>query len=151
MNYEVEIELELSRDRVIELFDDPDNLAKWQVGFVSMEHVSGEKGKAGAKSALVYQMGKRRVEMVETILVRDLPVQFDATYDAKGVFNVVRNRFEELGPDRTRWVSENEFRFGGFMKVIGFVMKSAFPKQSLKYMTDFKAFAERGVDVRDQE
>lgn len=151
MNYEVEIELELPRDRVAALFDDPENLPKWQRGLLSIEPLAGEPGTPGATSKLVFQMGKREMEMVETILVRDLPERFEAVYDAKNVHNVSRHRFEELGPDRTRWVAENEFRFSGFMKVIGFLMKGAFPKQSLQYMTDFKAFAERGVDVRDAD
>ena len=149
MKYTVSIDLDLPRSKVIELFDDPDNLAKWQRGLQSFELMSGEAGQPGAKSALVYQMGKRRIEMVETIIERELPERFSGTYDAKGVHNVVRNRFLEVGPEKTRWESENEFQFQGFMKLIGVLMKGAFPKQSLKYMEDFKAFAERGVDVRD--
>ena len=147
MKYTVETEINLPRDRVIELFDNPDNMFKWQEGLQSFEHVSGEPGQPGAKSLLVYQMGKRRIEMMETITARNLPDDFDGTYDAKGVHNVIKNRFVEVGPNKTRWVSENEFRFQGFMKVIGLLFQSAFPKQSLKYMQDFKAFAEEGKDV----
>jgi len=33
------------------------------------------------------------------------------------------------------------------MKIVAFFMKGAFAKQSLKYIQDFKAFAEDGVDV----
>jgi hypothetical protein len=95
-------------------------------------------------------MGKRTIEMIETISIRNLPDEFSGTYDAKGVHNVVRNRFIEMGPDKTKLESENEFQFTGFMKLIGFFMRSAFPKQSLKYLKDFKAFAEEGKDVRDQ-
>ena len=124
-------------------------MPKWQRGLVSFEPISGEPGQPGAKSNLVYQMGKRRIEMVETILTRELPDRFDGTYDAPSVHNVVKNRFLELGPTRTKWVSENEFHFRGFMKIIGLLFRGAFPKQSLKYMEDFKAFAERGRDVRE--
>ena len=149
MKYSVEIEIDLPRDRVIELFDDTENLYKWQEGLLRFEPISGEPGQPGAKSKLAFRMGKRELEMVETITERALPDRFDGTYETKGVYNVVRNRFEALGPDRTRWVSENEFRFSGFMKVIGFLMRGSFPKTSMKYLTNFKAFAEEGRDVRD--
>jgi len=36
MKYEIEIDISLSRNKVIELFDNPDNMSKWQPGFVSM-------------------------------------------------------------------------------------------------------------------
>jgi hypothetical protein len=34
------------------------------------------------------------------------------------------------------------------MKLIGFFFKGAFPKQTRKFMEDFKNFAEKGTDVR---
>jgi hypothetical protein len=39
-------------------------------------------------------------------------------------------------------VAHNEFRFSGFMKVIGMLMRPAFPRQCYKFMEAFKAFAE---------
>jgi hypothetical protein len=67
------------------------------------------------------------------------------------VFNIDRNRFEVVNANRTRWISENEFEFTTvFMKLIGLLMRSGFPKQSLKYLLDFKAFAEKGIDVRQR-
>ena len=147
MQYTVEIELDLPRSRVIELFDDPANMPKWQRGLQVYEPLEGEPGQPGARSRLVFQLGKRKMEMIETITERDAPESFAGTYDAKGVHNVVRNRFVELGSEKTKWISENEFVFSGFMKVIGFLARKAFPRQSLKYLRDFKAFAEDGVDV----
>ena len=97
MRYETEVFINLPRDRVIELFDSFENLAKWQEGLLSHEHISGEPGQPGAKTKLLYQMGSRRTEMIETILVRDLPDEFSGTYDAKGVHNIVRNCFHDDG------------------------------------------------------
>ena len=149
MKYTVSIDLDLPRDRVIELFDSTENLYKWQRGLQSFEPIEGEPGQPGAKSSMVFQMGKRRFDLVETITLRELPDRFDGTYDAKGVHNVVKNRFVELAPDKTRWEADQEFQFQGVMKVMGWLMPGAFKKQSLKYLEDFKAFAEDGVDVRD--
>ncbi len=143
MKYTTEMTINLPRQRVIELFDAPENMSKWQPGFQSMEHLSGQPGQAGAKSKLVYDMNGRKIEMIETITVRSLPDEFTATYDANGVHNVVANHFYEAGPDKTRWVSENEFQFGGIMKLFGLLMPGSFRKQSQKFMDDFKAFAEQ--------
>lgn len=142
MKYSCEIEIELPRERVVELFDNPDNMQHWQEGFVSLDHLSGEPGAAGAQSTLTYKMGKRDIEMVETILRNELPAHFDATYEASNVYNVQENRFEELPGNRTKWVSDCEFQFKGFMRVFGFLMPGAFKKQSNKFMVDFKNFAE---------
>ena len=146
MQYTVDIILELPRERVIELFDDPANLPKWQEGLLSFEPISGTPGQVGAKSKLLFDMGGRRIEMIETITRRSLPDAFEGTYETEGVFNVVKNRFIELSPNQTKWESENEFKFTTiFMKMMSVAMKGAFPKQSLKFMQDFKKFAEQGV------
>ena len=55
---------------------------------------------------------------------------------------VVIDLFEEDGPDRTRWITRNEFRGEGMMRLIMWLMPGAFRKQSLKHMKDFKQFAE---------
>ncbi len=148
MKYTVDIDIDLPRERVIELLDSTENLYKWQRGLKNFEPLGGQPG---ARSRMVFQMGKRELEMIESITSRNFPDEFDGTYETTGVFNIVKNHFVELTPEKTKWISENEFRFSGFMKVIGFLMKGGFPKQSLKYLEDFKAFAEQGTDVRDAE
>lgn len=142
MKYTVEIDIDLPRDRVIELFDSTENMKHWQEGLVSHEHISGTPGEVGAKMKLQYKMGKREIDMVETITKRELPDEFAGTYEAKNVFNIVDNTFVAVSTHKTKWVSYNEFQFKGFMKLIGFIMPGAFKKQSLKYMQDFKQFAE---------
>ena len=142
MKYTVEIDIDLPRSRVIELFDSTENMKKWQEGLVSAEHLSGTPGEVGAKMKLKYKMGKREVEMIETITKRNLPDEFAGTYDAKGVHNIVDNTFIEISDSKTKWVAYQEFQMKGMMKIIAFIMPGAFKKQSMKYMKDFKAFAE---------
>lgn len=143
MKYKLEIDIDLPREKVIELFDNPDNIKHWQPGFISMEPMEGTPGQVGAKSHLKYQMGKRKVNMVETITTRNLPEEFSGTYEAGGVWNGIQNFFHEAGPDKTRWVTENEFKFSGFMKIMGLLMPGTFKKQSFQYMKYFKEFAEK--------
>ena len=144
MKYKLDIIINKPVDEVIKLFDNPDNLKKWQPELVSFEHISGEEGQPGAKSKLVYLMGKRECEMIETIETRQLPEDFTATYETKGVFNRIENRFKPVGADQTHWTTSNEFKFTSLgMKLMGFFMKKAFPKQSMQFMQQFKNFAEK--------
>lgn len=142
MKYTTEIEINKPIDEVIVLFDNVDNMDKWMEGLQSFEPISGVPGEVGAKSRLVFKMGKREIEMIETITVRNLPDEFSGTYEAKGVFNIVKNKFVKVSDNTTKYIGEQEFQFKGFMKIIAFLMPGAFKKQSMKYMVDFKNFAE---------
>jgi uncharacterized membrane protein len=142
MKYKAEIEINSPIEKAVALFDNPENMGKWMEGLLSFEHISGEPGQPGAKARLKFQMGKREVEMIETITVRNLPGEFTGTYKAKGVFNIVRNSFSPLPGNRTRYETEQEFRFSGFMKIFAFLMPGAFKKQSLKYLEAFKHYVE---------
>lgn len=150
MKYSVHIDLELPRQRVVELFDDPNNLPYWQEGLQSFEHLSGEPGAPGAQSRLTFHLRNRTMVLIETIVVRNLPDEFTAKFETNNVVSVVQNRFEELSPSRTRWTSDNEFQFSGLMRFLALLLNSAFRHQSLKYMRDFQAFAEQGRDVRNR-
>jgi uncharacterized membrane protein len=143
MRYVNEIEIDRPIEKVVKLFDDPANMDKWMEGLQSFEPISGTPGQPGAKSRMKFKMGKREIEMIETITVRNLPAEFSGTYEAKGVFNIVKNRFVPLPGNRTKYIAENEFHFTGFMKLIGWLMPGAFKKQSMKYLSDFKNFVER--------
>ncbi len=143
MKYSCEIIIDAPRDKVVALFDDPDNLSKWQPGFVSMKIISGNLGEVGSKSELKYKMGKRDIEMVETITAYNLPEVFSATYEAKNVWNLVENRFSELEDGKTLYTTNNEFKMKGMMKLMAWMMPGAFKKQSAKYLTYFKEFAEK--------
>lgn len=145
----VEIDIDLPRGRVIELFDNPENLFFWQDGLISFEHLSGEPGTPGARSKLVYQIGKQRLELIETVTVRNLPDEFSGIYEWSSGCNSLVNHFEELGPHRTRWTSTCSYEFGSLMlKVMGWLFPGRFREQNLKFLRNFKAYAELGADIR---
>lgn len=151
MKYTCEITINLPREKVIEKLDNADNMKHWQKGLLDYEILSGTPGEEGAKMRLDYQMGKRSISMVETITKRDFPREFNANYDTKGVHNIQLNHFDEVDSQTTKWTSESEFQFSSFgMKLMGWMMPGAFKKQSLKYLEDFKNFAERGISVMDK-
>ena len=143
MKYTNEIEINKPIDKVIALFDNPDNLKKWMEGLQSVESLSGIPGHVGAKSLLEFKLGKREIKMIETVTAKNLPHEFTGTYEAKGVFNIVKNKFIDMPGQRTKYISEQELKFKGFMKLFGLLMPNAFKKQSMKHMNDFKNFAEK--------
>ncbi len=147
MKYANEVIIDAPIDKVIDLFDSKENLAKWQEGFISMELLSGDDGEIGSKYLLKYKMGKREVEMTETILEKDLPRIFSATYEAKKMWNKVDNLFEETEDGKTFYRSESEFKMRGMMLIIGIVLPGAFRKQSQKYLDDFKNYVEKEVSA----
>ena len=148
MNYSVETIIELPLKEVIEKFDNPDNMKHWQRGLVSTEHLSGNPGEVGAKMKLSYQMGKRKMELIETITHKKLPHEFHGTYDVKGMHNVQENYFKENENGHTIWTSKSEFLPTTFiMRLMTLLMPKAFKKQSKLYMEDFKNFAEKGISV----
>ena len=145
MKYELTIDVNLPVTKVVELFDSTENLYKWQPELQSFEHISGEPGEIGAKSKLVYLMNGSPCEMIETITKKALPDSFSGTYEAKGVWNQVDNRFEFINDNLTRWHVTNEFRFQGLMKIVGFLMPWMFKKQTQKYLEQFRTFAESQI------
>lgn len=142
MKYTCEITIDLPRERVVEIFDDSEKLPKWMPGLKRFEHLSGDPGQPGAKSRLVFEQRGGTREMIETVTRRDLPGVFAGTYETGSAWNQMANRLSDDGPNRTRWAAENDFRFSGFMKFAGVLLRPLFPRQTMKFMRAFKEFAE---------
>ncbi|MCG2609907.1 SRPBCC family protein [Flavobacterium sp. SM15] len=144
MKYTTEIEINQPIDKVIALFDNPENMTKWMEGLESFEHLSGEAGQPGAKSKLNFKMGKRKMEMIETITVRNLPEEFSGYYEMDGVTNHIKNKFIALSPNKTLYKTESDFviKNNFVMKLFSILMPWMFKKQNLKYLESFKKFAE---------
>lgn len=148
MKYTCEITIDLPRDEMVKLLDNPENMKHWQRGLTGYKHLSGTPGQEGSQTELEYRMGRRHMLMVETIIKRNMPYEMHTTYDVKGVHNIQKNYFREVDPMRSQWVSESEFQFASLgMKLMGWIMPGAFKKQSMKYLQDFKRFAETGTSV----
>ncbi|RXG27217.1 SRPBCC family protein [Leeuwenhoekiella marinoflava] len=143
MQYTKKIIIDLPLEKTVEFMDSLENLKKWQEGLVQAKVIRGNFGEKGAKTELKYDFGKRKMTLIETILETDMPRLLIAEYTTKNVYNIQRNTFEATQDGKTIWTSESEFKFEGLaMKTFGFLIPGAFKKQSLKYMRDFKNFAE---------
>lgn len=142
MKYTVEVEINQPIAKVVELFNNEDNLFKWMTGLQSLEHLTGNAGEKGTTTKMIFKEGKREIKMIETIIENNLPEEFIASYEAKGVYNLAKISFISLTDTKTKYLTEQEFQLRGFMKVFGFLMPGAFKKQTLKYLKMFKDFAE---------
>lgn len=148
MLYTTEIIVKVPLDIFVNKMNNIENMKHWQRGLLSTEHISGNLGDLGSKLKLNYKFGKRKMEIIETIIKSDFPNEFHATYKAKGMNNIQKNYFSKTSDGFTKWTSENEFiPLSLPMRIMLFLMPNAFKKQSLKYMNDFKNFAEHGTSV----
>lgn len=142
MKYSTTVQINKSLEEVVTLFDNPNNYEKWMEGLLSMELIEGKVGEENAKTRFHFKMGKRDMNMLETVLKRDLPKLYITSYESGPVYNVVENHFKAINNDTTEYTTVHEFQFKGFMKLMGWLMPGAFKKQSLKYLNDFKKFVE---------
>jgi len=144
MKFTCSVDIDLPRSKVIELFDNPENMGNWQDGFISFEHKSGKAGEVGAQSIVTYEIRGRKMELLETITSRKLPEEFHGTYEGDFGKNTMNNYFTKLDPVKTRWKAEVEYleTRGFVMKMMSLVMPGMFRKQTQKWMDQFKDWSE---------
>jgi hypothetical protein len=127
-------------EQVYRLFTDREKMILWQPGLLENEALQNKDGVKRYK--LVYRIGNRSMVMTETIL-KDVFPGYDVEYRLKGIVNTVNNVFTANGPDKTIWISDNEFRFRWLMKLVGVFMKKGLENQAKIIMKNFKNFAEK--------
>ncbi|TYA52513.1 SRPBCC family protein [Formosa maritima] len=148
MNYTTEIIVNVPLNTFIKKFDNPENMKHWQRGLIGYDYISGTPGDIGAKMKLNYKMGKRNMELIETITHKKMPYEFHVMFDTNGMHNIQENYFEETPEGHTKWTSKSEFIPTSFiLRMMTLIMPGTFKKQSKKYMQDFKNFAEKGTSV----
>ena len=140
MKFTCSVTINSPRAKVVEYFSNPEYQHHFQDGFISKTLMSGNNGENGSVSKLSY----KRLELVETIIENNLPDSFYALYEHKHTTNTMRVTFTELSDARTQYDSEIHYtEFNGF--IINALVKlfpSMFKKQVVKWMNQFKTFAE---------
>ncbi|NQY05991.1 MAG: SRPBCC family protein [Flavobacteriaceae bacterium] len=129
MKYSNEKIINRSRQEVVEKIDNTNNMKHWQRGLITAEQLSDTQWKEEAKMTLKYEMEERKLEMIETITKSNFAYEFHTTYKAKRVFNLQENNFKIIDENRTKWVSNSEFKFDSFgIKLMRSLMSGAFKK-----------------------
>ena len=144
MKYQCEVIIKAPRDRVVELFDNPDHLHEWQDGFQNFEHLSGNVGQPGAKSKMTYINNGKEMIITETISVNALPEEFSGTYEFEQGANTMSNHFYSVDASTTRYVSITEYYEINsiMMRIMIKLFPSMFKNQTQKWMNQFKEFVE---------
>ncbi len=145
MRYTSEAIIFLPRSKVIELFDDPDNMYYWHEGLDKLNLLNGIQRQEGAKSKLIYKLWNYKFEVIETIESRSLPDELICTYESKNIWKRVKSLFIEIDMNRTILVLITEFRCAGFLKILSFLAPNLFRKMLHKDIQEFKQFAESKV------
>lgn len=149
MKFSCDVDISLDRNKVVELFDNPDNLRYWQDGFVSFENISGNKGEVGAKSKMIYDQNGRKMELLETLEVSNLPEELTGFYEHPMMDNTMQNLFSINKDGTTKWTANIHYtRMKGFMKIIAWIRPSMFKNQVQKWMDQFKVFAEKSAEIK---
>ncbi len=132
------------REKVIDLFMNPDNLKHYQTGFIKKEQLSGAPQQNGATAKLYYKMGKGVMELTETVIENNLPNSFHAQYHHKNTDNTMKSSFKVINDNTTLLESEIDYTaFRGFLiKVMAFLFPGMFKKQVQKWLNNLKAYAE---------
>ncbi|MHA1954342.1 MAG: SRPBCC family protein [Candidatus Heimdallarchaeaceae archaeon] len=149
MNYTYEIIVNLSRFQVAEYFSNPHTPKKWFLKG-EYEHLEGKPGQPGAKTIIRQRSvntgpygGSSTTEMIHTVIKNDLPYEYAATIEVKGVKQTSYNYFREETTSVTRWINRNEVELSGFAKITKPLTIRILQRQTQKIMRRFKKHAER--------
>jgi uncharacterized membrane protein len=143
MRFKVETLINKPRLEVWRIFDNPENMPKWQPALTNFETLSGTPGQVGAVSKLTYKEGEREFTLIEKITHRDELNSLEGSYENNFADNIVRNKFSEAGENQTHWVVETEYKFKTLvMMVMGNVLKKNYVKRTQRDMQRFKEMAE---------
>ena len=140
MKFDCSIIIEIPILDVVKSFEDPEALKQSQKGFLRIEHISGDKANAGAKSKLVYN----KFDLIETIIYNKLPDEFFAKYEHKNMTNTMKSKFTSLTNDQTKLTTSIEYTyFSGFViKIMARFFPKMFKKQVEKWLVKFKLYCE---------
>jgi hypothetical protein len=144
MKFSCKTEINSPLNKVIQLWDNPENLKKWQDGFTSYEHLSGTPGQPGAKAKIIYNNRNHVIELTETIINNNLPDELHALYEHIHMSNTMKTRFNDIGGGRTSYeMVVDDIKFNKFLpRIIAALFPGMFRKQSRKWLDNFKSFVE---------
>ena len=137
----IELEINVPRAKLAELFADPKNNTKWMDDLERYEPLSGTPGRPGSKYCLVPKTGD--MVFIATVIARDLPHESRLILESSKVVVSVTDKFVALSSEKTKLISEEVFSFKGlFNKIYGFLVQRAIKNAHRRHMEGFKCFAE---------
>lgn len=142
MKYTLSNTIDSSLEEVAAKIRNPEGTKQWTEDLQKIKQISGKYCDIGSKRDLHYLFKNKEMIITETILEQNLPQQIKFAYDSKMGRNIVELVFEQLSDNQVKQTSNTQMELKGMMKLFGFALKGMFKKQSKKYMTAFKKYAE---------
>ena len=145
MKFECSTIINLPLEKTVALFNNEANLYHWQDGLQRIDHLEGVPGQVGARSRMFFKNKKYEFELIETILVSNLPYELKGLYQHEHMDNTMKCRFIELGNSRTKYEYEFEYtRMNWVMpRLIAILFPGMYRRQGEKWMKQFKEFVEK--------
>ena len=137
------VEIARPIESVASLFLDASRRVRWQDGYLRSELISGTPGEVGARSRLFFSK-PRGMELVETIVLKNLPHEITGTYEHRHMGNTMRSRFTAIDENRTRFDAGIHYtQFNGIMtKLMAKFFPGMFRRQVQEWLDRFKELAE---------
>lgn len=142
MKLRTEVIIDADRRTVWRLFDNPDNMPRWQPTLKSFKRVEGEAGQPGAVSELIYDENGREIRMIECVTERREPDFMAGSYASDFGTAIIVNHFEEVSDDQTRWVAYWNYTFKGFFRLLSPFFRRSMQKRLDDDLQRFKLFVE---------
>ncbi|CAM1373349.1 SRPBCC family protein [Tenacibaculum xiamenense] len=142
MKYSLSNTINSSLHKVADKISVSEGTKQWTEGLQSIEQITGDYCDVGSIRKLHYIFNKKDLIITETIVEQNLPGQIKFKYESKMGSNIVELIFEEMSDNEVKQTSNTTMELKGVMRLFGGLMKGMFKKQSKKYMTAFKKYAE---------
>ena len=144
MKYRNEITIAADQRSVWDVFDDPDATRQWQPTLKSHTLVAGEPGEVGCVYELVFDNDGRDIKAVTTLTEKQPFEIMASTTDSESSFSTMRNHFERIDDDHTRWIFDIEYRFKGVYRFAAFFLRKSMRARADAEMQNFKQLVESG-------
>tara|TARA_B100000963_G_scaffold277816_1_gene246205 strand:+ start:3650 stop:4177 length:528 start_codon:yes stop_codon:yes gene_type:complete len=144
IKFEEEIVINANIDTIAIILNNPSKIDNYMPGVEKYSLKKGDLGRKGAVAEIKINSEGNDILLKETIIYNNLPNEIKISYEADGVYNVVNYSLEVLTNNKVRLNYIQEFKFNGYMKFVGFFMKSALKSQSRVFLNNFKNYIETG-------
>jgi hypothetical protein len=130
------IDINAPKTEIDAIFINSEKQKYFQDGFISKHLINGETNTIGAKSKITY----KRLELIKTIQLNNLPDEFCALYEHKHTTNTMHVKFVALNRNKTTYISEIHYtNFKDFtVNMMAKLFPGMFKKQVEKWMVQFK-------------
>lgn len=144
MKSKSEVVINAPRERVLELWHSFEDQKKWQKGLESLEFKNGKPGYIGTQINYSYKLGRKKLNLQETLLKNNLPTEYQVLQESKGVISRQNHYITEPEPGKTLWTTVTETRFQTLgLRVIGWLSPGLFQREQQRTMEAFRDHVEQ--------